>query len=150
MPIQTTYSENISAAQAGALVNQEPHRIVSRIVEDAAGIGFGKVALRGAGDRGIIKPAAGASAFVGITVRNPTVDPEAADTYAQYDHASILLEGVIWVVAGEAVNAGDAALYNDTTGAIIKTAGAGVIAIPGAIFDADAANGALVPLRVRM
>lgn len=150
MAVQTTYSERITAAQEGQLVDQEPHRIVSRIVEDAAGIGFGKVALRGAGARGVKAPVADAAAFVGITLRNPTVDPELVDKYAQYDHASILLEGVVWVVAGAAVVAGDDVLYNDTTGAYHTTTGAGSIAIPNAIFDAGAAQGALVPIRIRM
>lgn len=147
MPIQTTYSQNIAAAVAGMLANQEHHEIISRNIEDAAGVGFGKVVLRGAADLGIIKPAAGASAYVGITVRNPAVDG-GGDLYPQYSPVSVLRRGVIWVTAGEAVAAGDAALYNDTTGAIVKTAGAGVIAIPGGKFELDAANGALVPLRI--
>lgn len=147
--IQTTYSERISAGQEGLIANHEPCRVVTRIINDAGGVGFGKVVSRHATiDNAIISPPASGS-FVGITVRNPTVDPDDADKYPQGTPVSILLEGVIWVVASVAVLAGEAAYYVPATGVITNVPTSNT-AIPGAIFDADAGIGALVPLRVRM
>lgn len=52
MPIQTTYAETLTAGKVGALVNMEHSDIISRTVEDAAGIGFGLPVAQGANDRG--------------------------------------------------------------------------------------------------
>lgn len=240
MAIQSSYAENISALQAGQLVNQEPATIMSRIVETAAGIGFGKVVVQGANAKGVKVSAAagtaagaavagntgngtitaeptvgagaktgvyqlvcvepgtnvgefqvfdpdgllvgvavvatefaaggltftiadgstdfasgdrftitvsGAPVFRGITVRNPAVEPDTADTYEQYQVCSVLTKGVIAVAASVAVTAGQAAYFVPATG-VITNVPAGNLPIPGGIFDTSAAQNALVALRI--
>lgn len=50
--LQTTYSDNMSAAYAGMIANGEVGNRITRTCEDAAGIGFGKAVYAGAGDHG--------------------------------------------------------------------------------------------------
>lgn len=147
MPVQTTYSENIAAAQEGQVVNQEPHTIISRVVEISGGIGFGKVAVQGALDSGIRTSHADHTKFRGITVRNPTVDAANPNAYAQNEPASIMTKGVIYVTAGANVAVRDAAYFVPATG-VITNVSTDNVAIPNAFFDATASSGALVPLRL--
>lgn len=240
MPIQSTYAENITALQRGQIVNQEPHTIISRICETAAGIAFGVPAVQGSAENGIkvtavagtavgaavagntgngtitAEPTVGAGAIVGvynlvciepgsnvgtfnvfdpngdlvgiavaatefsaagltftiadgatdfaagdrftitvsgaphfrgITVRDPSVEPETADTYAQYDPVAIMTKGVVGVVASVAVTAGQKVYFVPATGLWTNVA-AGNIEVPNAMFDADAAQNAVVPVRL--
>jgi len=145
--VQTTYTTDIPVGFAGMVANGETSNRLTRTVETAAGIGFGKAVFRGTGDHGVTATAA-ANTFMGITIAKtdqPLTASRDADEYAQYDSAAILNEGVIWVVAGEAVTDG-AAAYVTSGGAIVDTATDNV-AIP-AVFDGTAASGALVRLRV--
>lgn len=149
MVVQTTYEAATPKLVAGLVVSQDTvTNVISRTVEDAAGIGFGLVVCQGANDRGIIKPAGGAAAYRGITVRSRTVDADAPDLYKQNDpNAEVMTKGVVAVTASVAVSAGDAAYFVDATG-VITNVSTGNVAIPGGIFDADAGIGELVPLRI--
>lgn len=90
----------------------------------------------------------GAPDFLGITVRNPAVDNETTpDTYAQYDVVSIMTEGVIAVAASVAVSHGEPAYFVPSTGVITNVASGNIPM--NAIFDANAAENALVPLRLK-
>ena len=146
--VQTSYTSTIPSGYAGMVANGETSNRITRTVEDAGGLAFGKAAFRGSGDHGVTgTPAAGT--FMGITIADQALPLSAdrdADEYARYDSAALLNEGVIWVVAGEAVTDG-AAAYVTSGGAIVDTA-TDNIAIP-AVFDGTAASGALVRLRVR-
>lgn len=53
--------------------------------------------------------------FLGITRRNPAVDPGDGDKYAQYKEAGIVDEGVIFVKVGAAVTRNDRVCWNPTT-----------------------------------
>src|SRR5688500_14761159 len=140
--VQTTYNASIPDALEGMVANSEPEVVISRQVEAAAGIGFGKVALQGTGDQQIL--GVGAGRFRGITVLDPTKE---GDTYARYDTAAVLVKGVIWVTVGAIVAVGDAAYYVAATGVITNSA-SGNVAIPNAFFDSSAASGALAKLRI--
>jgi hypothetical protein len=152
MAVQTTYSETMEAGVAGAIVNTEPKTLISRTVETAAGIGFGKVVQQGAADDGCKSDltAMDASTFLGITALDrsrPTADTP--DAFAQYESARIMRKGVIWVVASGAVAAGNDATVTLATGAIGTAAvAAGVVAIPNARWDSSAADGELAKLRL--
>lgn len=148
MAITTTYGATLGVAYAGMISNLEVTNVISRTVTTAA-IGFGKVGVQGAGDRTARLPDAANTKFEGIAVRDQGV-PATATSFDEYPvgyTGGFLTLGVIWVVAGEAVARGDAAYFVPATGAIVKTA-TGNTPIPNAKFDASAASGALVPLRL--
>jgi hypothetical protein len=144
--IQTTYANNMAAALAGMVANLELANIVSRNVTVAA-MGCGVVAVHGGDDGAIRAPDASNTKFLGITARDRAKDSASADAYRVGDTANVLTQGVVYVVAGEAVARGDAAFFVPASGAVVKTA-TDNIAIPRATFDASAASGALVPLRI--
>lgn len=148
--VQTTYNETMRQAVAGMIADMSPQTIVSRFVEGSAGLAFGAVAVQGTADNQVTKAAAGA-AFVGIAVLDPTritaTPPASVDQYQEGHMASILLQGTIWVTAGAAVKAGDAAYFVPATGVITNVA-TGNTAIPNARFDTSAASGALAKLRL--
>jgi hypothetical protein len=150
--LQPSYAQGYAVGYAGMVANGETSNRISRTVEDAAGIAFGKAAFRGAGDHGVTgTPAAGA--FMGITIADPSVQPlqgvvvggVAADIYPRYASAGLMNEGMIWVVAGGATTDG-APVYVAADGTF-STTNTGT-AIP-AVFDDTVASGALVRLRVR-
>jgi hypothetical protein len=143
MPVQTAYASRIAPAFEGMVANSEPHDIVSKQVESAAGIGFGKVALQGAADDGIIVSQAGGK-FVGITEASHA---EPADSYAQYRTAPVLRKGVIWVLASVAVAPGDLVYYVPATGVLTNVATANTL-IPGATWDSSTTGAGLAKVRL--
>lgn len=149
--VQTSYSETMRPALAGMIADTTPQTILSRVVESATGMAFGIVACKGTGDRQV-KPAAVAAPFVGITVADQTiqhVSPPASspDFYPDKDICNVLVQGAIWVTAGEAVVAGDPVYFVPATGALMKTATANT-QIVGARWETSAASGALAILRL--
>ena len=115
---QSVYSEIMVAGLPGQIANGEASNRISRTVEDAAGLAFGKAAFRGLTDHGCTgTPAAGA--FLGFVAADPGVVATAAgaaDQVRQYGTAAILtnipcittVQGLAAVVQGiEAVLAGD-------------------------------------------
>lgn len=147
MPVQSTYAENLTPLVLGQIANQENKTVISRTVEDAAGIGFGKVVCQGSGDRGVIAPAGGAAAYRGITVRDQARPAGSPDTYAQYDDAGVMTKGVVVVQVSVAVSVGQPVYYVDATG-VFTNVSSGNVAIPNAVFDADASQDALCPVRL--
>lgn len=92
---------------------------------------------------------AGGGAFRGITIRDPTLvrrEGQTVDLYQKGDSLALLPAGVIWVTAGAAVAAGDAAFFNPATNRY--TNNPAHFAIPNGSFDTSAGNGDLVQLRV--
>lgn len=153
MAIQTSYSQNIRPGVEGAIVNMEDARLISRNVETAAGIGFGKVVQQGADADGVISDLntipMTAQTILGITVRDRSVRPETPNAFAQYESARIMREGVIWVMTAATVTPADIVTVTLATGAIGKTAvGAGVVAIPGARWESSGTG--LVKLRLSL
>lgn len=152
MAIQTSYVNNIRPGVAGARANMEPVDLISRTVEDVAGVGFGKVVQQGTGDNGCTATLTGMTAqtFLGITMLDRGTRPATPDVFAQRESALIMRKGVIWVLADAAVGPDDVPTVTLATGAIGKTAvGAGVVAIPNARFETStAAANQLVQLRL--
>ncbi len=144
--VQTTYGSDLPVGFAGMVANGETSNRISRTVEDAAGIGFGKAVFRGALENGCTAtPTAGQ--FLGITIAHsalPYVAGQTVDVYPRYEAANILSHGAIFVTAGEDVTAG-AQAYATAGGAIVDTVGTNVI-LPGFFFDHAALNGGLVRL----
>lgn len=151
--VQPAYATGYAVGYAGMVANAETSNRISRTIEDAAGIAFGRAAFRGTGAHGCTAtPASGT--FLGVAMSNLATQPlagvvvggAAADIYPQYANVGLMNEGVIWVTVGETVAAGDAA-YVTSAGAFMKTAASNT-AIP-ATFDTPASNGGVARLRVR-
>lgn len=143
--VQDTYNSAPAKGYPGMVVNGETSNRISRTVEDAAGIAFGKAAFRGTGDHGVTgTPTAGT--FMGITIADHGIQPlpggVAADIYPRYESAGLMTLGAIYVTAGEDVTDG-ADVYVTAGGAFVDTVGAN-IALPGWKFDETVANGGIV------
>jgi len=150
--VQSTYATDHAVGFLGMVANGETSNRISRTVEDATAIAFGRPVWRGAGDHGCIL-AATAGTLLGITIANYAVPPVQStganvDSYPQYATAGILTQGVIWVTAGEAVTDGAQAYAVPSTGVIVDTSTDNVI-MPGWFFDQTVASGALVRLAKR-
>lgn len=120
MAVQDQYNEHIRAGVPGQIVDMIPKTLISRAIEDAAGIGFGVPAFQGENDKGVTGTGTAAE-FVGITVRERSLRAE-EDKFVQYDSVRLMTDGAVWVTAPAAVAAGDAVVLGGVT-------------IPGARYD---------------
>ena len=148
MAYNEQYRTDPQVAFEGMVADQTPATIVSRTVETAA-IGFGKAVKLGSADKSVKATATGDTAVFGITVRNQATNPETPNQYGVADTAGILLEGCIWVTAGEAVADGDEVYVTVDGGAFGKTSGAGKVKLEGARYETTGASDALVRVRVK-
>ena len=150
-PIQTAYTAASPVGYAGMIANGETSNRISRTVEDATAIPFGKAVFRGTGDHGaILAPTAGA--LLGITIANYAAPPiqatgVQADAYPQYSTAGILTQGVIWVQSSVAVADGDQA-YVTSAGVITNVSTSNTI-LPGWFFQDTLAGAGLSRLAKR-
>lgn len=149
--IQTSYSETMRPALAGMIADTTPQTILSRVVESAAGLGFGVVAVKGTGDLQV-KPAAAGAPYQGITVADLTVQhisqpAGGPDFYPDKDVCNILVQGAIWVVVSVAVVAGDPVYFVPATGVLTNVSTANT-QIPNGRFESSAGIGALAKLRL--
>lgn len=140
--VQDTYSAGRPIGYAGMVANGETSNRISRTVEDAAAIAFGRPVFQGTGAHGVT--ATPSAALLGIAIGNyapPAVQATGvqADSYPQYSTAGILTQGVIWVQVAAAV-AARAQAYVTAAGVITATATGNTI-LTGWFFD-DAASGA--------
>ncbi|PAT63937.1 hypothetical protein [Psychrobacter sp. JB193] len=139
------FKNEMDKGVAGAIANTENSNIISRTVEDAAGIAFGLAVAQGVNDKGCRIATTGDTDFVGVTVLDRTATDLINGKFVQYESARILEEGVIWVEVTADVKAGDAAAVDLATGKFNK-AGA---AMAGARFETSAASGGLAQLRLK-
>jgi len=141
-----TYAATLRPGVEGAMANEEPVDLISRTVEDAAGIGFGKAVVQGINDNGC-KIAGATGKVLGITVRERSVRVSAlsGNGFAQYDTARIMNQGVIWVKVGSAVVAGNAVAWTSATGLWGAT---GDIVITDARFETSAGANGIAQVRL--
>lgn len=150
MSVQTTYGLIVKAV-AGQLVDMYFNEVVSKLVEDAAGMNFGKAVVQGTADEQV---KLGIGSF-GICVRELTREADSRGTgattkYLQNNAAAVMRQGHIYVeliTAAAPVSPGDAvaALAN---GDIVATGTALSTDITGATFEASAAAGDIVEIRL--
>lgn len=141
--IQSTYNARHARWYEGMVLNQEPADIITRTVEDAEGIGFGKVAVLGSAD-GLAVDSEATVPFLGIAVADPG---QPGEKYEQYANVAICKRGVIVVAASEAVAYGDPVYYTPASGVLSKTSTSNTL-IAGAIWETarDSSNLAAVRL----
>ncbi len=141
--VQTTYSATHARWVEGMVLNMEPNVIVTRLAEDAEGIGFGKVGVQGTADNQVVDSEATVK-FVGIAVLDPT---QPTGKYEQYSNVALMKKGVIVVQASEAVAVGDPVYYTPATGALSKTSTSNTL-IAGAQWDTSTSGAGLAALRL--
>ncbi len=143
---QSTYLENAVIGRPGMIANGEHCNVISRFVEDAAGVAFGRAVFQGTADDGVT--ATPSANLIGIVVasKGTAVIPGgvAADIVPQRGLASIATDGPVWVTAGANVNDRDQ-VYVTSAGAFNATASGNTI-LTGWQFDMTAVNGA--PVRI--
>lgn len=142
-PLQTTYPATHAVAIEGMRANMEPFVTVSRIVEDAEGIGFGKVCVQGDADN-TVTDAEASKKFEGIAVLDPT---QPADTYAQFATVAVMKKGVIWVQASVAVLKGDPVYFVPATGVLTNVSTSNT-QIANATWDSSTSGAGLAKLRL--
>lgn len=152
MAVQDTYNSAPARAYPGMVINGETSDRISRTVEDAGGIAFGKACFRGTGDRGTTGTPGAAGSLLGMSIADHGVQPlpggVAADIYPQYSSAGIMAAGCIAVTAGVAVNDGDK-VYITPAGVFTNVSNGGANYDAGAEgweYDETVAGGAVVPV----
>lgn len=141
--VQTTYSATHARWVEGMVLNMEPNDIVTRVAEDAEGIGFGKVGVQGTADNQVVDSEATAK-FVGIAVLDIT---RPTGKYEQYENVALMKKGVIVVQASEAVAVGDPVYYTPASGVLSKTSTSNTL-IANAQWDTSTSGAGLAALRL--
>ena len=141
--IQTTYAQVHAQWVEGMIPNMEPNDIVTRLAEDAEGIGFGKVCVQGTADNQVVDSEATAK-FVGIAVLDTT---RLTGKYEQYENVAVLKKGLIVVTASEAVAPGDVVYYTPATGVLSKTSSSNTL-IANATWETSRNSANLAVLRL--
>ena len=137
------YKSQPDVGVAGSIATTENRDIKSRTVEDAAGIAFGLAVAQGANDKGIRAVKAGDTKFVGITALDLSSRDDAK--FVQYESASILKKGVIWVQVTEDVKAGDDVAVDLATGKFNKSGAK----YPNARFETSGVAGGLAQVELK-
>jgi hypothetical protein len=140
--VQTAYTELPPIGFPGMLVNGEAHRSISRTVEDAAGIAFGKFVFRGAGDHGCTATPT-ANKVLGVVIADHGKAfglNSTPDVHAQYGTLSIAAMEPIYVTVGATVAQGDP-VYVTSAGVITNVSTSNIAT--GWTFDTSAASGGL-------
>ena len=88
--------------------------------------------------------------FIGLAVLYPAVLDKAStpDSYEQYETASIMTLGTMYVTAGATVTAGQQVYWNPATKRYTNTSTH--ILIPGAVFDTSGVNGDIVEVTLKL
>lgn len=107
--LQSTFSDTVAKGYPGMVANGETSNRISRTVESAAGIAFGQPVYRGTGDHGCTGTIGTLATFLGFTVATSALAPSTdADEYQQYDNATIITSGAVYVNVKGAVTDGAA------------------------------------------
>jgi len=150
MPVlQNSYTENQPLGYPGMVANGETSNRISRTVADAAGIAFGRPVYRGSQDHTCTATVGTLATFLGFTVATSAqglVAGQDADEYQQYDNATIMTSGAMFVtvvgnvVDGAAVTIGTGAGAADGIG---STAADATHIATGWVFDQTITGGGI-------
>ena len=141
--VQPSYPTGISLVPyvVGEIVDMETSNTVTRNCETTAGIAFGLASGRGVKDGGCV---IGGTNFVGISVRDITLDPINApsmtsDIYPQNSNVALITFGAVAVQATVACAPGDPVWYNTTNGVFANATGTNLVQIAGAQWQTTTA-----------
>lgn len=145
MALQNNYPDIQPAAVRGMQATMIPATVISRTVEDVAGLAFGLAVAQGASEKGIVAFGGANLKFVGITLLDRSAT--GLDLFPQRASARVITKGDIWVTASVAVAAGDP-VYLTAAGAFTNVA-TNNTAITGARWDTSTtAAGQLAVVRL--
>lgn len=125
----------------GSHTNSEEWNAVSRISNGDV-IGPGQPVSR---DGDMVVGAFDGTTYLGVT--RYTIDVDTATGWDEYDTIPVMTMGVMWVAAGDTVEAGDAAGYDLATDRW-GVAGVDYDAVPGVEFDSSTTGEGLVKIRI--
>ena len=148
MPYSEAYATDPAPAFEGMVADTSPATILSRTVE--AAIPFGRAVQKGTKQHSVI---AAATSVSGITVRSQATGAREAnpDVYPANDTAAIMTKGAVWVKVDSTVAEGDDVTVTVATGLFgTKAVAAGIIAVPGAVFDTKAVANGLARIRINL
>jgi hypothetical protein len=154
--LNTYGGDLLPAGFPGAIVDTNPTTIESKTNSAAVAIDFGVAVARSTTDDTCKAPAADGDKIIGISVRLATKVATTNNTvvnYAQYDVVPILKEGYIYATAFENATRGDGVIsvtaqngkLGSTTGG---AAGAGRVAVPGAVWETTTTAGQVGKIRI--
>jgi hypothetical protein len=157
MAVQTSYSENIAAAVAGARATEIPATIISRTVETAA-VPFGRAVKQGAEDKGCALFGSGDTVVLGISlldrsasgrsVTDNQVSGDFADQFGIGESARVITKGDVWVVCATGCSAGDGVFVRPSNGDFQDSNANSAVQIVGARWDTSAEAGGLAVIRL--
>ncbi|MFP5078303.1 DUF2190 domain-containing protein [Rhizobium sp. YIM 134829] len=139
--IQSSYAATHARWIEGMVPDMRPSVDITRVVETAGGIGFGKVAQRGTADNQC-KVSSASPKFLGITLLDNTQVGATVDTYPQYANAAIRQKGPVVVQASVAVAQGDDVYFVPATG-VLTNVSSGNVQIPGAKWETSTTGAGL-------
>lgn len=161
MPVQTStdYLTNHVAGFEGQRVDLQLTNITSKVVQDAAGILFGRAVVRGTADNQCKLPTGASQGFLGVTeMTSAWTESEAGvHQYNQYREANIIDFGEVWVYTEQSVVPGDAVYFRhtastaplDVVGRFRKDADtANAELITGASWESTTAAGGIAKLKL--
>lgn len=118
--LQTSYSNAVTKGYPGMIADGETSNRITRTVQDAAGVLFGRPVYRGTGDRDCTGTVGSLATMLGFTVATSALGLLAgadADEYQQFDNATILTGGAMFVNVTAAVADGTAITMGTGAGA---------------------------------
>lgn len=158
MTVQTTYAIDHGQAYAGMVADLQVCNTVSKLNDSGATIVYGKAVATNTteGKSRLVATGDTALDFNGIAMRELNRAYADGDTFGAPDgrDMTVVTEGVVWVVAAEAVAVDDQAYFRvgaTSQGDFSNAAGTGVtesILIPGAKFITAGAQGDLVKVSI--
>lgn len=84
--------------------------------------------------------------ILGLSVEDKTLVHTTVDRYEQYDSVNVMTEGVMWVLAGATVTAGQDVYWIISSGKYTNVAAVGNLRIPRAVFETGGADNGLVKI----
>lgn len=143
-PLQTVFADRPPEGLKGRRVNAEEWNGITCLPTDnTVGVAV-PVQMGTTGPESIVEFTTGR--FRGITELDQFAVYDASDNYEAGYNVPVMTSGVIWVIAGAAVVAGDRVFFDTATKTYNNATG---VEILGAEFDSNAAADGLVKVRLR-
>jgi hypothetical protein len=155
-PDLSTYGGKLmDIGYAGQPADFNPVDIVTKVNEDAAAIDFGVAVARGASP-GLCKPQDDdGDDILGISVRSPIMPADSTGEikYLQKAAVPVMRQGYIYATAFENVVVGDGVIAvtaqsGKLSGTTAGAAGAGRVAVPGAVWETTTSAGQVGLIRI--